>query len=117
MRVVFWLLVGIGCVYVFYSGAMAAYSYLQVNDIVTETVGMRSKLDRFERAPRVRDDILKRAPEAGLTLDERDVFVGEEDRTLRVLLRWSHPVIIYQGDAILAIPMSYDKSFEVPSGR
>ncbi len=117
MRVVFWLLVGIGCVYAFYSGAMAAYSYLQVNDMVTESVGMRSKLDRFARAPRVRDDILKRAPEAGLTLDERDVFVGEEDRTLRVLLRWSHPVIIYQGDAILAIPMSYDKSFEVPSGR
>ena len=117
MKVIFWLLVGIGFVYAFYSAGVAAYSYLQVSDIVTETIAARSRLDRYERAPRVKDDILKKTLEAGVTLDERDVFVAEEDRTLRVLVRWSHPVIIYKGDAVLAIPISYDKSFQVPSGR
>ncbi len=116
MKFIFWLLVAIGVVYLFYSAAMAGYSYLQVNDIVTESVAASSKVDRFERAPRVKDEILRKTPEAGLTLDERDVFVAEEDRTLRVLIRWSQPVIIYRGNAILKIPISYEKSFPVPSG-
>jgi hypothetical protein len=45
------------------------------------------------------------------------VFVTEEDRTLRVLIRWSHPVIVYKGEAMLAIPLAFDKSFTVSSGR
>ena len=117
MKVIFWLCVGIGFIYAFYSAGVAAYSYLQVSDIVTQTIAARSRLDRYERAPRVKDDILKKTLEAGVTLDERDVFVAEEDRTLRVLVRWSYTVIIYKGDVVLAIPMSYDKSFQVPSGR
>jgi hypothetical protein len=116
MKFVFWLLVGIGVVYLFYSAVVAGYSYLQVNDIVTESVGARSKLDRFERALRVKDDILKKTLEAGLTLDERAVVVTEEDRTVHVRIRWSQPLIIYRGDLIFGIPISYDKSFPVPSG-
>jgi len=38
MKVVFWLFVAIGLVYAFYSGAIAAYQYIQVKDVVEESV-------------------------------------------------------------------------------
>lgn len=117
MRAVFWLLVAVGIVYAFYSGAVAVWQYLEIKGIVEESVAERAKVDRQERAARVRDDILKRASASGVTLDERDVLVTEEERTLRVLIRWSHPVIVYKGDAVLSIPLAFDKSFSVPAGR
>lgn len=117
MKLLFWLLVALGFVYVFYAGAVAVYSYYQVTDIVKETVRERAGVDRYERADRIRRDILKKATESGVPLTERDVRVTEENRTLRVLIRWSYPAIFYKGDAVLSIPLSYEKSFEMPSGR
>lgn len=113
----FWLLVAVGVVYGFYSGAVAIWQYYEIKGIVEESVAERARMDRYERPGRVRDDILRRVPDTGVTLDTRDVFVTEEDRTLRVLIRWSHPVIIYKGDALLAIPLAFEKSFTVPGGR
>lgn len=117
MKAVFWLLVTIGIVYAFYSGGVAVWQYLEVKGVVEESVAERAKVDRHERAGRVKDDILKRASASGVTLDEREVFVTEEDRTLRVLIRWSYPVIVYKGDAVLSIPLAFDKAFAVSSGR
>ncbi|MBI2158780.1 MAG: hypothetical protein HYU25_00010 [Candidatus Rokubacteria bacterium] len=117
MKTVFWLLVAVGVVYAFYAGAVAVWQYYEIKAIVEESVAERARMDRFERPGRVRDDILRRAPDTGVTLDARDVFVTQEDRTLRVLIRWSYPVIIYKGEALLAIPIAYDKSFTVSSGR
>lgn len=117
MKTVFWLLVAVGVVYGFYSGAVAIWQYYEIKGIVEESVAERARVDRYERPGRVRDDVLRRAPDSGVTLDARDVFVTEEDRTLRVLIRWSHPVIIYKGDVVLAIPLAFDRSFTVSSGR
>jgi hypothetical protein len=117
MKVVFWLFVAIGLVYVFYSGAIAAYQYVQVKDVVEESVLERSKLDKYDRATRVKQDILRKLPAAGVTLGEGNVLVSEEERSLRVLIRWSYPVVVYQDHAYLSIPISYDKSFQVASGR
>jgi hypothetical protein len=117
MKAIFWLLVAIGIVYAFYSGAVAVYQYVQVKDVVEESVREREKLDRYERPLIVKDDILRKAPAAGVTLAERDVLVTEEDRILRVLIRWSYPVIIYKGEAVLSIPIAYDKSFSPTSAR
>jgi len=88
-----------------------------VKDIVEETVQERWRLDKFERSERVRDDILKKTPAVGVTLDERDVLVTEENRILRVLIRWSYRFLVFRGDALISIPISYDKAFEVPPGR
>ncbi|MEK7385521.1 MAG: hypothetical protein AABZ83_03695 [candidate division NC10 bacterium] len=117
MKTVFWLLVAVGVVYGFYSGAVAIWQYYEIKGIVEESVAERARVDRYERSGRVRDDVLRRAPDSGVTLDARDVFVTEEGRTLRVLIRWSYPVIIYKGDAMLAIPLAFDRSFTVSSGR
>src|SRR2546426_1423887 len=91
--------------------------FRSVTDIVKETVKERAGVDRYERAERIRRDILKKATESGVPLSERDVRVTDENRTLRVMIRWSYPAIFYKGDAVLSIPLSYEKSFEVPSSR
>lgn len=117
MKTVAWLLVALGVVYAFYAGTVAVYQYIQVKDVVAESVEAGLKLDRFERAGRVRDEILRRVPVVGVVLDERSVLVTEEHRTLRVLIRWSHPVVVYKDEALVSIPISYDKAFDLPSER
>jgi hypothetical protein len=117
MKVTFWLLVALGFVYAFYAGAVAVYSYYQVAGIVKETVTERTGVDRYERADRIKRDILKKAPESGVPLTERDVRVTEDAQTLRVLIRWSYPAIFYKGDAVLSIPLKFEKSFEMPTTR
>ena len=117
MKIVFGFLVGIGLVYAFYSGAVAGYSYFQVRGIVEDTVGERARTDRSERASRIEQDILRKASENGLTLNLRELSVTEDDRTLRVLIRWSYPVFIYKGEALLSMPLSFDKSFEMLAAR
>src|SRR5436190_4115966 len=114
VKITFWLLVAIGCLYAFYSGAVAVYSYYQVKGIVRETVKERAGLDRVERADRIKQDILDKASQSSLPLAERGVRVIDENRTLRVTIRWSYPAIFYKGDAIVSIPISYDNSFDVP---
>jgi hypothetical protein len=117
MKVVFWLFVALGCVYAFYSGAIAVYQYLQMKDVVEESVQERWKLDKFDRAARVKQDILRKAPETGVTLAEQSVLVTDEERNLHVLIRWSYPVVVYKHHAYASIPISYDKVFEPASAR
>lgn len=117
MKIVFWLFVAIGFVYAFYSGAIAVYQYLQLKDVVEESVLERWKLDKFERAARVKQDILRKAPETGVTLNAQNVLVTDEERNLRVLLRWSYPVVVYRDRAYVSIPIAYDKVFEPASAR
>ncbi len=117
MKTVFWLLVAIGIVYAFYSGAVAVWQYFEIKGIVEDSVAERAKVDPYDRPGRVKEDILRKAPQSGVVLDEREVIVTEENRTLRVLIRWSSPVIVYKGDAVLSIPLAYDKEFTTSSGR
>ncbi|MBI2155308.1 MAG: hypothetical protein HYU26_00135 [Candidatus Rokubacteria bacterium] len=88
MKIIFWLLVAIAVLYGFYSGAMAIWSYMEVQSIVEEVVterGVRS--DRFERATRVKEDILKRAATSGVRLDDRALTITDEGRAFTVLVR------------------------------
>jgi hypothetical protein len=117
MKVVFWLFVALGCVYVFYSGALAVYQYLQMKDVVEESVQEGWRLDKFDRSARVKQDILRKAPETGVALDAQNVLVTDEERNLHVLIRWSHPVVVYRHQAYVSIPISYDKVFGPASGR
>lgn len=118
MKIIFWLLVAVGVVYAFYSGAMAVWSYLEVQGVVEEAVKERAaKSDRFERAPRVKEDIIKKATTSGIKVDDREVFVTDDGRTLAILVRWTWPVIVYQGEEVLAIPLKHARTFDVPEKR
>ena len=61
MKLVLWLLVAVAVVYGLYSGAMALWSHLEVQDIVEVVVAERARADRFERAARGKEDVLRRA--------------------------------------------------------
>ena len=117
MKIVFWLFVAIGFVYAFYSGAIATYQYMQVKDVVEESVQERWKVDKFDRAARVKQDILRKAPESGVTLDAQSVHVTDGERNLHVLIRWSYPAVVYRHQAYVSIPISYDKVFEPGAWR
>jgi hypothetical protein len=116
MKVLFWLLVAIGCVYLFYTGATAVWSYLEIAGLVEEVVVERRN-DRSERAARVREEIAKKVAASGIRLDERGLSVSDEGRTLDVSVSWSWPVIVYQGQEYVAIPLKHEKSFSVPERR
>jgi hypothetical protein len=118
MKIVFWLLVAVGCIYVFYSGAMTAWSYIEVKGVVEDVVAERApKSERMYRANHVKDDIVKRVAASGIKLDERNVSVADEGRTLDVSVRWNWPVIVYKGDELWTIPLTHERTFEVPEKR
>ncbi|PYN24146.1 MAG: hypothetical protein DMD99_12290 [Candidatus Rokuibacteriota bacterium] len=118
MKALVWVLVAIGCVYVFYTGAMAVWSYLEITGVVEEVVAERaSRSDRTERATRVKEDIAKKVAASGIKVDDRGVWVSDEGRTLDVSVRWSWPVIVYQGEEVVAIPLRHERTFSVPEKR
>ena len=118
MKALVWVFVAIGCVYIFYSAAMAVWSYLEVTSVVEEVVNERaSRTERQERASRVRDDIAKKVAASGINVDQRSISVSDEGKTLDVSVRWNWPVITYQEKEYLAVPMKHDRSFEVPERR
>jgi len=118
MKALAWVFVAIGCVYVFYSAAMAVWSYLEMTSVVEEVVNERaSRTERQERASRVRDDIAKKVAASGINVGERGVSVSDEGKTLDVSVRWNWPVITYQEKEYLAVPMKHDRTFEVPERR
>jgi hypothetical protein len=118
MKVLFWLFVALGCIYVFYAGATAVWSYLEITGVVEEAVVERaSRSDRTERAARVRDEIAKKVAASGIRVDERGLSVSDEGRTLDVSVRWNWPVIVYQGQEYVAIPLKHERTFNVPERR
>lgn len=118
MKALGWVLVAIGCVYVFYIGAMAVWSYLEIMSVVEDVVNERaSRTERQERAGRVRDDIAKKVAASGINVDERAISVSDEGKTLEVSVRWNWPLITYQEREYLSVPLKHDRTFAVPERR
>jgi len=90
MKVLFWIFVAIGCVYAFYTGAMAVWSYLEITSIVEEVVNERaSRTDRQDRAGRGRDDIVKKVAASDIPIDEHSISVSNKNKTLEIGMRWN----------------------------
>lgn len=106
MKALALLAVALGCFYLFYTGAMAAWSYFTLSSIVEDAV-----YEHGRAAGPVRDGILRAAAAAGLALDERQVTVAAEDRTLHVQVRWTWPLVTYQGTTYVEVPLSLERSF------
>jgi len=115
MKALFWILVALGCVYVFYAGAMCIWSYLEVTSVVEEVVPERAS--RSDRAERVKEDIAKKIAASGIKVDDRAISVTDEGRTLTVGVWWRWPVIAYEGNEYVAIPLKHERTFNVPERR
>jgi len=115
MRALFWVFVALGCIYVFYAGAMCIWAYLEVTSVVEEVVPER--VNRSDRAERVKEDIAKKVAMSGIKVDDRAISVTDEGRTLTIGITWRWPLIAYQGEEYLTIPLSHERAFQVPERR
>ena len=116
MRALFWVLVAILCVYIFYTGAMAVWSYLEITSIVEDVVNERaSRAGRDERAIRIRDEIAKKVADSGIKTDDRSVTVSDTGPALDVGVRWNWPVVSYQGEVWVSLPLKHERTFNIPA--
>jgi len=108
MKVFLWGLVVVALAYGAYSGMIAAWSWIAVNNAVDEIISK----DGIEAVPpaEIKARILRSTSEAGIPLTERDVSVVLDDRTVRVEAIWTVPVIVVKGESALAIPLSVKRA-------
>jgi len=105
MKLVIWGVVIVGLCYAAYSGMIAAWSWIAVNNAVDEVIA-RDGIDTVPERE-IKSRIMQSTNEAGVPLHERDVTVTHyDDRTVRVEVAWTVPVIVVRGDIVLAVPLS-----------
>jgi hypothetical protein len=109
MRLIIWGLVIVALCYAAYSGMIAAWSWIAVNNAVDEVITREG----IEAVPEreIKSRIMQSTNEAGVALNERDVTVTHyDDRTVRVEVAWTVPVVVVQGDVVLAMPLSVKRA-------
>jgi hypothetical protein len=108
MKIVFWGLVVVALAYGAYSGMIAVWSWIAVNNAVDEIISKEGV--EVVPAPEIKKKILAATSEAGVPLTDNDVIVTHEDRTVKVEIIWTIPVIVVKGDTVLAIPLSVKRA-------
>jgi hypothetical protein len=108
MRLIFWGLVVVAFCYAAYSGMIAAWSWIAVNNAVDEIISK----DGIEAVPvpEVKARVMKATNEAGIPIADNQVLVTREDRGVKVEIIWTMPVIVVKGDTVLAIPLSVNRT-------
>jgi hypothetical protein len=109
MKLIIWGLVIVAVCYAAYSGMIAAWSWIAVNNAVDEVIA-RDGIDSVPERE-IKNRILQSTSEAGVPLDEREITVTHyDDRTVRVEVAWKVPVVVMDGDTVLAVPLSVKRS-------
>ncbi|MGH7390612.1 MAG: hypothetical protein ACREM3_14305 [Candidatus Rokuibacteriota bacterium] len=108
MRALGGILVAVAFFYVFYAGVMTLWSYLQVAGVVDKAWEDQGR----SGVPAMRTAIITGAHEAGVPLDARFVLVGEDERSVAVVVRWTFPAVSFRGDTFVEIPLSLQRSYE-----
>ena len=109
MKLIIWGLVIVALCYAAYSGMMAGWSWIAVNNAVDEILTR----DGIEALPEreIKSRIMQSTSEVGVPISEREVTVTHyDDRTVKVEVAWRVPVIVVQGDTVLAMPLSVKRS-------
>jgi hypothetical protein len=109
MKIVFWGLVIVALCYGAYSGMIAIWSWIAVNNAVDEIISKEGI--EVVPAPEIKKKVLAATNEAGVPLTDNDVIVTHDDRTaVKVEIIWTIPVIVVKGDTVLAIPLSVKRT-------
>lgn len=114
MKLIIWGLVIVAICYAAYSGMIAAWSWIAVNSAVDEVLAR----DGIDAVPpnEIKSRIMQSTNEAGVPLDTRDVTVTHyDDRTVRVEVVWTVPVVVMRGDTVLAVPLSVKRASAAPA--
>src|SRR5712691_11659307 len=103
MRLFLWGVLIVGLCYAGYSGMIAFSSWVKVNNAVDEIVSKEG----VESVPsrELKSRVMTAANAAGVPLNERDVVVTNDGRvTIEAI--WTIPVIIANGESVVAVPLS-----------
>jgi hypothetical protein len=107
MRLVVVGLLLVAFCYVGYSVMIAAWSWIAVNNAVDEIVSR----DGVEVTParELKAKVMTAANEAGVPIGDKDVIISNNGRvTIEVI--WTVPVIVVNGDAVFAVPLTVRRS-------
>ena len=108
MRLIFWGLVVVAFCYAAYSGMIAAWSWIAVNNAVDEVIS-KEGIEAVS-IPDVKTRVLKATNEAGIPIRDKDVSVTREERGVRVEVNWTVPFIVVKGESVLAVPLSVNRA-------
>ena len=79
--------------------------------------GQPASIFEGDRYAKFREGILKGAQDAGVNLRADGVAVTVEDNVLDVRLSWGAPMVTYQGETYLKIPMTMQREFALYRSR
>jgi len=116
---VFWLLVVAALAWIGQTIALAGWSYFVTQELVERALREVSARQRAamslgtlkardEVTTDARNSILLAARRDGLSFE--DVFVDVTPSAISATVRWSYPVVTYEGRELLVIPMSVHRS-------
>jgi hypothetical protein len=120
-RLLFWLIFLGLFGWAGYTAALIGWAHFAVQDVVEGVLqdsaprqraafaaGTPQALDRL--AVEIRAATLAAARKAGLGLDESNISVALVSSGIQVTVRWTYPAITWNGEDILAIPLSVQRS-------
>jgi hypothetical protein len=114
--------------FLIYQFMIAGYGWFQMSTVVDDVAsrelktiaernGQPANIFEGDRYAKVREGILKGAEEAGVTLNADDVAVTVENNTLDIRLRWGAPMLTYQGQTYVELPMTIQRGFSLARAR
>jgi hypothetical protein len=107
MKLFVWGVIVVALGYAAYSGMIAAWSWIAVNNAVDEIISREG----VEATPAhdVKMKVMTSANEAGVPLAERDVIVTNDGR-VTVEVVWTIPVVVFKGETVIAIPLNVKRT-------
>ena len=110
--------------------ANAAYGWFQVSGVVEDQVAneLPRIVERIQQASitwdvgndryvKLRENIIKGAQDAGVSLQKERIAIGVVDNMFDVRLSWDAPVVVYQGTAYVELPMTVQRRFSLTKPR
>lgn len=110
MKLIVILLALVAFAYTTYAAFLTLSEYFRISYAV-EQAGANTGTDRGkDRVAEVRAAVLRDGRATGVPLEDQDVVVTEQDRTLKISVRWSHPVLVIRGEPVFAIPVWVERA-------
>jgi hypothetical protein len=110
MKIIGWLLVAFGIFYGIYCAAMSAWGYIELSGVMEQALAEQGR----NGSGAVKGAILLGAAEKGIVLRESNVVVNQANRVMVARVKWSFPAVRWQGDDVVEIPISLERSVAAP---
>lgn len=123
-RLIVWTVRLVVLGFVGYSAIAAGSNYFQISELIDngfQEAVRRAKpsasapLQRIDEAfaADVRAAIVRMARRDGLPIEERKLRLSQTPTSIRVELKWAYPVLAYDGENVIAVPLSLDRTFSI----